>query len=168
MSDMSKSKSPSSSPFRLAESPVTPSLFELLLTQAFSIARSTGSHILQNTGTIRSLTNMGIFDLPRPTVKHQTQHHKGHYFVLTFDSSAAVQTEIRRQLSLNPHMIRFSVVKLGDKLGGRRNEKGKIEDVAGRLEWNAAKTAADAGVDVGMGGFGGQDIFMEGILRDRK
>lgn len=54
---------------------------------------------------------------------------------MTFDSSASVQAEVRRQLGLNPHMIRFSVVKVGDKLGGARNEKGKMEGVDGRLEW---------------------------------
>ncbi len=101
------------------------------------IARSTGSLILSRTGTIRNLANWGVFDLPRPTVKYQTQHHKGHYFCMTFDSSASVQTEVRRQLGLNPHMIRFSVVKVGDKLGGAKNEKGKIEDVTGKLEWKA-------------------------------
>lgn len=80
-----------------------------------------------------------MFDLPRPTVKYQTQHHKGHYFCMTFDSSAGVQAEVRRQLGLNPHMIRFSVVKVGDKLGGRRNEKGRMEDVDGALRWKAVK-----------------------------
>lgn len=34
-------------------------------------------------------------------------------------------------------MINFGIVKLGDKLGGQRNERGKIEDVTGKLEWNS-------------------------------
>lgn len=33
-------------------------------------------------------------------------------------------------------MVRFSVVKIGDKLGGRRNQTGKIEDVTGKMEWS--------------------------------
>lgn len=34
-------------------------------------------------------------------------------------------------------MIRFSVVKLGDKLGGARNQRGKIEEVptGGDPDW---------------------------------
>jgi len=62
---------------------------------------------------------------------------------MTFDSSAGVQAEVRRQLGLNPHMIRFSVVKVGDKLGGARNEKGRMEGVTGGLEWVAQKEDVD-------------------------
>ena len=51
---------------------------------------------------------------------------------MRFDSSAAVQNQIRYTLGRNPHMIRFSVVKLGDKLG---TKNGAIEDVAGQVEW---------------------------------
>jgi len=36
-------------------------------------------------------------------------------------------------------MIRFSMVKVGDKLGGARNEKGRMEDVDGQLKWKAVK-----------------------------
>lgn len=111
-----------------------------------SIARTTGSLLLERNSVIRNLTNWGVFDLPRPTVKYQTQHHKGHYFVMQFDCSATTQQEVRRQLGLNPHMIRFSVVKLGDKLGGYRNQKGKIEDVVGdgRKEWGGLREDVDA------------------------
>lgn len=34
-------------------------------------------------------------------------------------------------------MIRFSVVKTGDKLGGHANQDMKIEDQTGENEWNA-------------------------------
>ena len=46
---------------------------------------------------------------------------------------------MRRALGLDPRMIRFSVVKLGDKLGGReqRTKVGRIEDTEGEAykEW---------------------------------
>lgn len=121
-------------------------LLDLALTHHHSIARSTGTLLLQRNSVIRNLTNWGVFDLPKPTVKHQTQHHKGHYFVMQFDCSASTQQEVRRQLGLNPHMIRFSVVKLGDKLGGYRNQKGKIEDVVGdgRKEWGGLREDVEA------------------------
>ena len=47
---------------------------------------------------------------------------------MRFDSSAATQDMVRRTLSLDPRMIRFSVVKLGDKLAD-------ICDVGGKAEW---------------------------------
>ncbi|KAI5294018.1 hypothetical protein KEM56_005929, partial [Ascosphaera pollenicola] len=53
---------------------------------------------------------------------------------MRFDSSAEVQQQIRSTLSLNPRMIRFGVVKLGERLD-------QIKDVAGTVEWNEAQKA---------------------------
>jgi small subunit ribosomal protein S6 len=82
------------------------------------------------------MKNWGQFDLPRPTTKHQTQHRQGHYFVMQFDASVKAQQDVRRFLSLDPRMIRFSMVKIGDKLGG---VNGAIEQVDGQMPWNEAK-----------------------------
>ena len=51
---------------------------------------------------------------------------------MQFDASAAVQQQVRRSLGLDPRMIRFSVVKVGDKLGGKA---GSVEDVSGKIPW---------------------------------
>ncbi|KIW21608.1 ribosomal protein S6 [Exophiala spinifera] len=104
------------------------------LGQVKEIARICGRQILDNKGVIRGIKNWGQFDLPRPTVKHQTQHFQGHYFIMQFDSSIKVQKEMRRILALDPRMVRFSVVKLGDKLGG---VNGAIEEVTGQVDWNS-------------------------------
>ncbi|KIW59787.1 ribosomal protein S6 [Exophiala xenobiotica] len=104
------------------------------LAQVKEIARICGQQIVDNRGVIRGIKNWGQFDLPRPTVKHQTQHHQGHYFVMQFDGSIKVQTEVRRLLGLDPRMIRFSVVKIGDKLGG---VNGAIEEITGHIPWNS-------------------------------
>lgn len=102
-----------------------------------SVATTTGNLVLQHNGVIRNLINWGIFDLPHPKLAHQVTHYKGHYFHLTFDAGVPCTTEIKRTLKLNPHMINFGIVKLGDKLGGNSNERGKIENVTGALEWNS-------------------------------
>ena len=52
---------------------------------------------------------------------------------MRFDASGPVQSAVRRTLSLDPRMIRFSVVKLGDKLE-------EINDVPGHIDWNGTKT----------------------------
>ena len=52
---------------------------------------------------------------------------------MRFDSSAETQQEIRRTLGLDPRMVRFSVVKLGDKLGGKQ---GAMEEIPGKIQWN--------------------------------
>lgn len=54
-----------------------------------------------------------------------------------FDSSAAVQASVRRTLGLDPRMINFSVVKLGDKLE-------EIKDVKGKVEWNKNRSIVDS------------------------
>jgi small subunit ribosomal protein S6 len=103
----------------------------------YSICRNTGLQVLRNKGVIRGITNWGQFDLPRPITKHQTQHHLGHYFIMQFDSSVAVQTEIKRNLGLDPRMIRFSVVKLGNKLGTTQES---MEHFDGKIQWKNQKT----------------------------
>jgi small subunit ribosomal protein S6 len=55
---------------------------------------------------------------------------------MRFDSSGSVQSSIRRTLGLDPRMINFAVVKLGDKLE-------EIKDVKGKVEWNNISTIAD-------------------------
>lgn len=101
----------------------------------------TGQQILNNKGVIRGLKNWGQFDLPRPTTKHQAQHRQGHYFIMQFDSSIRAQEEVKRTLRLDPRLIRFSVVKIGDKLGG---VNGAIEDVTGHIPWNEKGESAAA------------------------
>ena len=78
--------------------------------------------------------------------KYQNLNHTGHYFVMRFDSSAAIQDQIQYTLSGNPHMIRFSVVKLGDKLKGNGNQKGGMEDIPGKVEWVPPRV--DYGLDI--------------------
>jgi small subunit ribosomal protein S6 len=55
---------------------------------------------------------------------------------MRFDASGSVQSSIRRTLGLDPRMINFSVVKLGDKLE-------EIKDVPGKVEWNNVSTITD-------------------------
>ena len=90
------------------------------------IARTTGSLILRSGGTIRGIRNWGIFSLPKKTSKHQAMYTEGHYFIMRFDSSSKIQDDVRKTLGLDPRMIKFSSVKLGDgtleslsKIGGR-------------------------------------------------
>ncbi len=77
---------------------------------------------------IRGITNWGHFLLPKPTRKHQTRYHSGHYFIMRFDSSGEAQQTVRTTLGLDPRMIKFGVVKLGDSLED-------IKDVSGFVEW---------------------------------
>lgn len=55
---------------------------------------------------------------------------------MRFDASGPVQASVRRTLGLDPRMINFSVVKLGDKLE-------EIKDVEGKVGWNNNRSIAD-------------------------
>ncbi|KAL4899499.1 hypothetical protein BDW74DRAFT_183606 [Aspergillus multicolor] len=107
------------------------------LNEVRDIARNAGSLVLRSGGVIRGYTNWGVFRLPKTTTKHQARYSEGHHFIMRFDSAAPVQLGIRRQLSLDPRMIRFAVVKLGDKLE-------EVRDVTGKVEWNDAKNLESA------------------------
>ncbi|OKL55782.1 hypothetical protein UA08_08892 [Talaromyces atroroseus] len=104
------------------------------LKEVKEIAKNAGIQVLRSGGVVRGYTNWGTFTLPKPTTKHQARYSEGWHFIMRFDASGPVQAAVRRTLSLDPRMIRFSVLKLGDKLE-------EINDVPGHIEWNPTKTS---------------------------
>lgn len=50
---------------------------------------------------------------------------------MRFDSSAKTQHAVKRTLGLDPRMIRYSMVKMGEKLDD-------IRDVSGKAPWGSA------------------------------
>lgn len=101
------------------------------------IARNAGAQVIRSGGVVRGFTNWGAFRLPKVTTKHQARYSEGHHFIMRFDASGPVQSSIRRTLGLDPRMINFSVVKLGDKLE-------EIKDVEGKVEWNNTDRISDS------------------------
>jgi small subunit ribosomal protein S6 len=108
---------------RVELSSLSPSASELI--NSLRIVRTAGSLILKSGGTIRGIKNWGVFSLPKRTRKHQAQHDNGHYFIMRYDASSRIQDDVRKTLGLDPRMIKFSSVKLGDgtleslsKIGG--------------------------------------------------
>ncbi|CAG7926446.1 unnamed protein product [Penicillium olsonii] len=106
------------------------------LNEVREIARNAGTQVIRSGGVVRGYTNWGAFRLPKVTTKHQARYTDGHHFIMRFDSSGAVQSSIRRTLGLDPRMINFSVVKLGDKLD-------EIKNVEGHVKWNNVPTIMD-------------------------
>jgi len=94
------------------------------------IARTTGALILNSGGTIRGIKNWGIFSLPKKTRKHQEQRKDGHYFIMRYDASSRTQADVRTTLGLDPRMIKFSTVKLGD------GTLESISKISGSIPWN--------------------------------
>ncbi|KAB5518004.1 hypothetical protein GE09DRAFT_1208411 [Coniochaeta sp. 2T2.1] len=83
------------------------------------IVLTAGSLILQQGGVIRSLSNWGVFALPRAVSRNQMRHYNGHYFVMRYDASVKTQEQVRQTLGLDPRVVRSTSVRLGEggKLG---------------------------------------------------
>jgi small subunit ribosomal protein S6 len=96
------------------------------LSEVKEIAKTAGKIVLEQNGVVRGVTNWGTFLLPKPARKLQSVHHKGHHFIMRFDSSPKTQHMLRRTMSLDPRLIRYSIVKMGEKLE-------EIKDVPGRV-----------------------------------
>ncbi|KAJ6013666.1 hypothetical protein N7540_008257 [Penicillium herquei] len=107
------------------------------LSEVREIARNAGAQVIRSGGVVRGYTNWGTFRLPKVTTKHQARYSEGHHFIMRFDSSGPVQASVRRTLGLDPRMINFSVVKLGDKLA-------EVKDVEGKAGWNNVRNISDA------------------------
>lgn len=72
--------------------------------------------VLSRGGVIRSIQNWNKQLLPTRVKKNQAAYDRAYYFVMRFDGNSGSQAEVRRTLALDPRMVRFSVVKLADKL----------------------------------------------------
>ncbi|KAF2252337.1 37S ribosomal protein Mrp17 [Trematosphaeria pertusa] len=94
------------------------------LSEVKEIAKTAGKIVLEKNGVVRGVTNWGTFLLPKPAKKLQTTHHVGHHFIMRFDASARTQHALRRTMSLDPRLIRYSIVKMGTKFE-------EIKDVPG-------------------------------------
>ncbi|CAG8980683.1 hypothetical protein HYALB_00007175 [Hymenoscyphus albidus] len=99
------------------------------LAEVKEIARTAGSLILRSGGTIRGIQNWGEFALPKRTRKHQAQYTSGHYFIMRYDGSSRIQDDVRTTLGLDPRMIKFTNVKLGD------GTLESISKIGGNVAW---------------------------------
>jgi ribosomal protein S6 len=53
--------------------------------------------------------------LPQRTKSHNAWHYEGFYFLMRFYAGPFILKDIDRHLKVDPRMVRFNVVKLGEK-----------------------------------------------------
>ncbi|PVH96332.1 37S ribosomal protein Mrp17 [Periconia macrospinosa] len=94
------------------------------LSEVKEIAKTAGKIVLDNKGVVRGVSNWGTFLLPKPLRKLQIKHNVGHHFILRFDSSAQTQHLVRRTMSLDPRLLRYSIVKMGEKFEHIKDVEG--------------------------------------------
>ncbi|KAF9736658.1 hypothetical protein PMIN03_010882 [Paraphaeosphaeria minitans] len=98
------------------------------LSEVKEIAKTAGKIVLEKNGVVRGVTNWGTFLLPKPAKKLQSSHNVGHHFIMRFDASARTQHSLRRTMSLDPRLIRYSIVKMGTKFE-------EIKDIPGQASF---------------------------------
>ncbi|KAF3904172.1 hypothetical protein AA313_de0207148 [Arthrobotrys entomopaga] len=110
-------------------------LYELLaavrpgsLAEIKEVIKTVGMQVLTNGGVIRGINNWDVTHLPKKIRKHQASHSMGHYFLMRFDCDPSTQKIVRDTLGVDPRMLKFSVVKMGDKLDD-------ISRVSGACGW---------------------------------
>ncbi|AET38174.1 mitochondrial 37S ribosomal protein bS6m Ecym_2445 [Eremothecium cymbalariae DBVPG len=82
---------------------------------AKDLATTIGKLIINNRGVVRRIIPMGSKLLPNIYKKDQERHFKGYHFLMLFDASAPVQSEVLRTLKSDPRVIRSSIIKVDDK-----------------------------------------------------
>jgi len=53
--------------------------------------------------------------LPQRTKAHNAWHYEGYYFLMRFYAGPFVLRAIDRHLRVDPRMVRYNVIKLGEK-----------------------------------------------------
>lgn len=79
--------------------------------EATKVASTVGKLILNNRGIIRDITSLGAKPLPQIISKEQERHFQGYHFIIGFDSSPNVQTQLLRTLRRDPRILRSSIMK---------------------------------------------------------
>ncbi|CCD27434.1 mitochondrial 37S ribosomal protein bS6m NDAI_0K02430 [Naumovozyma dairenensis CBS 421] len=98
--------------------------------EAKDVVTTIGKLIIQNRGVVRSIIPMkDTFQLPKIMKKDQEHHFQGYRFMMLFDSSAGVQSEILRTLKKDPRVIRSSIVKVN--MGKELDVASSLDKVAG-------------------------------------
>lgn len=82
--------------------------------EAKELVTTIGKLIIGNRGVVRRIIPMGNKLLPKITKKDQEQHFQGYHFLMLFDSSAPVQSEILRTLKNDPRVIRSSIIRISN------------------------------------------------------
>lgn len=72
----------------------------------------TGKLIINNRGVIRNISLVGLEQLSTIIKKDQKNHYRGYRFVMLFDASSGVQSEIMRTLKRDPRIIKTSVTNI--------------------------------------------------------
>ncbi|TPX42910.1 hypothetical protein SeMB42_g02282 [Synchytrium endobioticum] len=93
-----------------------------------SLMKMAALHILDGNGVVRKLTHSSHTVLPYRMKKYREIHATGSYVTMVFDAHPSMMETLKRAVEFEEHVIRHTVVKLGDSV--KYNTPVKPEAVA--------------------------------------
>ncbi|KAJ3292137.1 hypothetical protein BCR33DRAFT_676217 [Rhizoclosmatium globosum] len=80
------------------------------------LMKTAALHVLDNGGVVRGFQRLQTQELPYRMRRHQEIFSHGITWAMQFDASPSTMAGLRKALSFDERVIRYTVVKLGDSL----------------------------------------------------
>ncbi|KZT62065.1 hypothetical protein CALCODRAFT_490641 [Calocera cornea HHB12733] len=94
------------------------------------LVRSSAKQILDRGGVVREIKSNGTKVLPQRMRSHQTNHDIGDYWIMRFDASPKSMVLLTDALRQDPRVIRWTTIKLGEKLRDIVGSRSETTDQA--------------------------------------
>ncbi|KAL7416171.1 ribosomal protein S6 [Mrakia frigida] len=78
------------------------------------LVKSTALHVIEHGGNVRSIESWGTHNLPEKMRRHKINHYEGDYWTMKFDCSPVTLKALDAQYQIDPRVIRWTNIKLGD------------------------------------------------------
>ncbi|KAI0081273.1 hypothetical protein K474DRAFT_1656770 [Panus rudis PR-1116 ss-1] len=89
------------------------------------LVRRSASHIMDNGGVVRAIDWWGTKSLPQRMRRHRSIYTIGDYWTMSFDASPKSLAQLNATLRRDPLVIRWTVLKQGEKVEDVVEERGK-------------------------------------------
>ena len=106
--------------------------------------------ILSQRGVIRSVANWGQSLLSAPVRRNMQRHEFGHHTVMRFDCAPGTQAAVKKMLMVDPRVIKWTLVRLGDGTLAGGREYADVEWTRRESDDRALKRDAAAFVGLGV------------------
>ncbi|KZT08460.1 uncharacterized protein LAESUDRAFT_723984 [Laetiporus sulphureus 93-53] len=74
------------------------------------------THVMKNGGVVRDIKSWGTLSLPQRMRRHKQYFEIGDYWTMKFDASPRSLRQLNTLMKLDPRVIRWTTLKLGDKV----------------------------------------------------
>ncbi|KAG6903025.1 hypothetical protein C0995_007458 [Termitomyces sp. Mi166 len=99
------------------------------------LVRQTATHVLNNGGVVREIKYLGTLTLPQRMRRHKAVHSVGDYWTLHFDTAPRTLRTLNAIMRGDPRVIRWTVLKLADKVEdiAKEGQKARLKPGISRI-----------------------------------